>query len=437
MKENLFPNVMEFPMLSSSSNSLLISEVPASTKSIRAWYLKDHKISPHPWIVYSLVNETMVALLMRNKKDSAIGEKFVARNTDRFLDMITNMEGLLHTFVTPIVQAVIHGDYFYANGHKIMLFGDSDKKQLGRSVLISALVQQDFEDRNVMLRLAALEEDDCVGVPSLPRMISVLEKNVDEKRREYDAKIKKFLIFSLTIGRSLPKCTQLHEEGVYSMSEAIQFLKALISSNNDAAIEIRHRFLLHKNHYISLEILFNTAVHQIENELCALERLCSRQGYTYTWDPPVIFSRFFDHGGRSRGTEFMSLIHLNALKYSSDTSSLPAMKVFAWNDFNSTTILASVSIALKNNPHVLVMSKGNLFARKLDALGRIELYTPPAGCEETILVLHNNSDGFGQNIQTEGSAGSIDGALGNYSSAAASLMRERADLLDFVVKRES
>ena len=49
-----------------------------------------------------------------------------------------------------------------------------------------------------------------------------------------------------------------------------------------------------------------------------------------------------------------------------------------------------------------------------------------------MLVIHNNSDGFGQNIETEGMVGSLDGAIGSSSSAAASLERNRKDLLDFI-----
>ena len=112
------------------------------------------------------------------------------------------------------------------------------------------------------------------------------------------------------------------------------------------------------------------------------------------------------------------------------------MRIFAWDDFNSPGILGSIKSALANNSHVRVMSKSKLFARKTKPGDGIGLYTPPEGCEDTILVLHNNSDGFGQNIETEGSYGSMDGALGANSSVAASLLRQREDLLDFIVERK-
>jgi hypothetical protein len=53
--------------------------------------------------------------------------------------------------------------------------------------------------------------------------------------------------------------------------------------------------------------------------------------------------------------------------------------------------------------------------------------------EGSMLVVHNNSDGFGQNIETEYALGSLDGAVGSNSSAAASLYRGREDLLDFIL----
>ena len=48
------------------------------------------------------------------------------------------------------------------------------------------------------------------------------------------------------------------------------------------------------------------------------------------------------------------------------------------------------------------------------------------------LVLHNNSDAFGQNIETEGPS-SLDGVIGSYSDAACHLERNRENLLSFVM----
>ena len=53
---------------------------------------------------------------------------------------------------------------------------------------------------------------------------------------------------------------------------------------------------------------------------------------------------------------------------------------------------------------------------------------------EYLLVIHNNSDAFGQNIETESAGGSLDGAIGVYSNAAACLARGKRDLLTNSVK---
>lgn len=48
------------------------------------------------------------------------------------------------------------------------------------------------------------------------------------------------------------------------------------------------------------------------------------------------------------------------------------------------------------------------------------------------LVLHNNSDAFGQNIETEGET-SMDGVIGYNSDAAVQLERGRSDLVNIIV----
>jgi hypothetical protein len=48
-----------------------------------------------------------------------------------------------------------------------------------------------------------------------------------------------------------------------------------------------------------------------------------------------------------------------------------------------------------------------------------------------LLTLILVTDGFGQNIETEWESGSMDGAIGANSSAAASLLRTRKDLLQY------
>lgn len=59
------------------------------------------------------------------------------------------------------------------------------------------------------------------------------------------------------------------------------------------------------------------------------------------------------------------------------------------------------------------------------------LHTFPQA-KSAMSVIHNNSDGFGQNIETEAMTGSLDGAIGSSSSVAASLERSRGHLSNFI-----
>src|ERR1700753_2392315 len=128
-----------------SSFKLFKTSVASGERQPRRVYLREYENLRCPWIAHSkFVPTALVEDLMREKKDAAIAVKFEMKNTPP--DRITNMEGAMRTFVTPIVDATIHGDYQWKGGHSIYRFGSYDGRQLGRRVLISALVQQDYED---------------------------------------------------------------------------------------------------------------------------------------------------------------------------------------------------------------------------------------------------------------------------------------------------
>lgn len=366
-------------------------------------------------------------------------------------DRITNLEGALHTFVVPVVDAVMHGDYVYnsnkATGkHGVLKFGSLKGKQLGRRVLVSALVQQDFGDELIMLTVTALPEKKATtGLQDLPKQISVEEKQDDKLRAAYDEKIRQYLVHHLTLSHSLPAANTV--KGAMGMGQTCTWLTNIVLSPASASPPnlstipwmFQNKYLYHKSVTISLEMLFQTACHQIRNELLVLEQLCQTKGYIYTWDPPVIFTWWFGKGAASQGTKFMSMIHLAALKHivSTRVHLIKAMKVLAWNDFDSTTVLNLLRAALQPLQEVrkdlMVGSKADLFARQEAKAGDGKgLYTPPKGAEGAILVLHNNSDGFGQNIETESATSSMDGAIGANSSAVGCVVRDRDDLCDFV-----
>ncbi|KAG9803943.1 hypothetical protein KCU77_g23002, partial [Aureobasidium melanogenum] len=82
--------------------------------------------------------------------------------------------------------------------------------------------------------------------------------------------------------------------------------------------------------------------------------------------------------------------------------------------------------ALSAAPEVWVMTKQELYSKKDPS----DSYNPPyAG---TMLVLHNCSDGFGQNIRYEIGAGSLDAIIGRFTSAAGSLLNSCEDLVSTV-----
>ena len=76
-----------------------------------------------------------------------------------------------------------------------------------------------------------------------------------------------------------------------------------------------------------------------------------------------------------------------------------------------------------------VFTKTHVRAEPLASLYRDSKYIGPQGLA---LVIHNNSDAFGQNIEFEG-VSSMDGMVGSYSNAACLLKRNRPDLLSRVV----
>lgn len=412
----------------------------ADTQDIRSFYLEHPQSVTGPHIAPStFLPRSMIEHLMRSKKSSALGVNFVPNNYSR-LDTITNLEGALHTYVTPIVPAYIHGDYAYtAHGHSLLPFtvsqctaktsstaaSPSSNFKLARYVLLSALVHPDFEDMNVMMRACSLSDVAFKGREDLPAMISVDAKQDSRLRSAYDFEIKRFLVYHLTSEHALPA-----DEDVMAMSrhETCEYLDSAIKdrATNETFVG---RFLTtargrQAGRVLSLELLINSAYEQVKNELSLLESMAP-QGYVYTYDPPSIFAQ-------SLGAEVLVRLHCAALaRFAATIASedgLQKMRVFAFNDYADHAATSLFVTALESSPHVKVMSKSALFPATNGGY-----YQPTKDLEDSLLVIHNNSDAFGQNIETEPNGLSMDGTLGAGSSAAASLLRTRDDLLDNIV----
>ncbi|TVY83970.1 hypothetical protein LSUE1_G002980 [Lachnellula suecica] len=419
------------------SDTLVVSPV-SSNASPRTFYLKNPALVSPPLISASeFVPRNLIVHLMRNKKDSALAIKFVPNRkyADGRSDEVTNMEGAIHTFVTPVVPAVMVGDYAYNYGHGVVKFGNEKGKREVRNVVFSASVQMDFEFGNVMLKLSRLQGTAVHGQDYVINdewdILSAVEKQDQRLRLHYDDRLRKHMVYHLTKAHLLPARSEIDVRFCMNVDRSIVYLEELITTkepNFIANIEntIYTRFTqLDKDVIVSLELLFNTAIHQARNEISALESICP-QGYVYTYDPPSIFARMIE-------PSILNRLLILALKYLSHQSTFDNMKVFGFNDYADSKALSLVREALERQSDVVVCSKSDLFKGDggLYDLEEVQRKNKDLG-KGAMLVVHNNSDAFGQNIETEPGGGSLDGAIGANSSGAASLGRGRKDLVDWI-----
>jgi hypothetical protein len=426
------------PPSDSRSDGLHVSDIHISN-SFRSSYLSTARnnpsIQPPPLISCShFVPRDLVALLMRKKKDGALGVKFVANRGDE----VTNMEGAMHTFVTPVLpRCEMYGDYRFSRMHGIDKFGEQTQSWGGkaryhttRTVVLSDSIQMDFENREVMLKVCKLGAQAVIGrdllmYPSWKILDSKAKQNTN-LRNEYDEVLRQHMVYHLTQEHKLPSIDQASQYQILSTEEVIEiFENEALWQQHHQAIQSGRRFLrLHNNDIVSLELLFNTAVHQARNEVAALEVLCP-QGYVYTYDPAAIFAAKI-------GPKILNRLMVRAILDLNKYHDFLNMRVFAFNDYADKCIIKLLDKKLYGQP-----------ARKIMVVSKEELFRGPGGsaglynvshikeAEGAMLVIHNNSDAFGQNIETESMSGSLDGAIGTSSSAAAGLDRSRKDLLDY------
>jgi hypothetical protein len=363
------------------SNDLVTSTVPSGLDP-RGYYLKDFTSSPPPVTSSSpFVPRILIEHLMRRKKNSALAVKFRALSGT---DEITNMEGAMHTFVTPICLAYLHGDYKYRGGHGIVHFPDVEVNgkmmQQARQVVISASVQPDFEGKHVMLRACALEDSAVEGTP-LPKdfkIMDVKDKQIDEKRNAYDIMLRAHMIYHLTKAGCLPGLSQA-DLNIFDVLMAINLFTEQITAEEIDYSKIQEMFVrLPGGAVISLEILFNSAVQQLRNEISALEVLCP-QGYVYTIDPPSIFAQEI-------GQTLLNRIQVAALKWlAQGEDGFKNMEMVAFNDYADPYALKLLSTALRNRGYIMVAPKIHMFP------GPVGVYNPSPSGGESLLVVHNNS----------------------------------------------
>jgi hypothetical protein len=138
------------------------------------------------------------------------------------------------------------------------------------------------------------------------------------------------------------------------------------------------------------------------------------QGYIYTMNPPAIFTTQI---GGVKNVNLLNRLQILSFKYLRKDSSFENLKVIGFNNYSDKEAISLFRHVFFDK---IVVGTQTLFEQ-----GHYSMTDPYA------LVLHNNSDAFGQNIETEGPS-SLDGVIGSYSDAACHLQRDRENLVRFV-----
>ena len=348
------------------------------------------------------VSRDMVAHLMRRKKDSALGVKYTPG------DAITNMEGALHTFVTPVSKIVMTGDYRWVGQLQGRPFGDNRV----RKVILSAAIHPDFEYDTVIMPLVKVRDRAIVGREmSLDREIPSSEAKRDpEVLARYEDELLKHMVYHLSPEHCLPALDAIRPDQIMDQPATKALLEQMIQNREPDDI-LQDKFMRIGETVVSLAMLYQIYVHQVRNEFTVLNERAP-QGYVYTINPPSIFARGIG------GAEILNRLQALAFRSLIPEGLFSNLHMLGFSDYADR---AMVPLFQRIFPRVPVRSLDTLF----DGSGKY------IGPERRALVLHNNSDAFGQNIETEGPT-SLDGVIGSFSNAACVLKRDRPDLVDFI-----
>lgn len=195
------------------SDELHASSIRAEDRHFRSSFLRATRDvpskQPPPLISCSdFIPRDLVAHLMRKKKSSAIGVKYEDG------DEITNMEGAMHTFVTPILsRCEVYGDYKYAGMHTVDRFGTQPGADgIGnfhttRTVVLSASIQMDFENSEVLLAACSVGEE-VIGRDLLADKTWAIPNSTAKQKKElrdtYDRSLRQHMVYHLTRKKMLP-----------------------------------------------------------------------------------------------------------------------------------------------------------------------------------------------------------------------------------------
>lgn len=384
---------------------------------------------PPPLIAASeFVPPKMVDHLMRNKKEIACGVKWEGLEGEQ----ITNMEAAMHTFVTPVVQMHMTGNFDW-RGHVV---GKNFEGNRVRPLIMSAAIHPDFEKRGadeVVMRLVGLEKEPIKGklLEASFAIPDANDKADPAKRAAYEAKLRAHMVHHLTQGKGLPSIAQVEAHPakytVMDQTAGTKFLEGLIiaKGSQDLSTELENKFMRVGGRIVSLEALYKIYQEQIRNEFNILEKALP-QGYIYTIDPPV----FFVGALGAKGSEVLNRLQILALKDYAKRKPFKSLREIGYNDFSdkgAEPLLRGLGLQSAGKA-VKVQPKSNLFVEKDDVGPEYDA----TGREGWALVEHNNSDGFGDNITNEGFS-SKDGLLGCVTDASRALRLDRQDLLSGVL----
>lgn len=381
--------------LSSVNSTTLVSLGEKKIASRDDFMNADWKTPPAIWS-YSkdLLPESVLKRLIQLKKDLACGVKY------ELGDELSNMEGALHTFLTPI--SVIHmvGDKGWMGPHGV--YGKNFEGNQARKVVFSGNVQPDFENSSVLMKIA-----------------EVKPPADEEGMRQIDKDLAAHMIHHLTQDHCLPN------PGINNSIKGLkEVLEGLLSESVASIAEVFHDQVVTLNdHIISLEVMFNVYLHQVRNEMRLLEETLP-QGYVYTISPPSIFMKTL---GGAPATEIFNRLQALAFKCVQQEIPFKNLKVVAFDDYADKGMVEQLKKAF---PDKAVISKSLLFKGTKEDNTYLENEALDEEvrelCMNAALVIHNNSDGFGQNIEFEGES-SLDGVVGVNSDAYATVARERTD----------
>lgn len=359
---------------------------------------------------------------MRDKKDSAIQVKHTPNDSPK---NITNAEGAMHTFLTPVTPIEIRGDHKFAGGHHGLNDLGAGK---ARQVILSAAIHPDFElggGSEVVMGLVEAK-DTAVQGRQLPSDFQPLSKRFGNDPAQYkanlqayDQSLKEHMVHHLTSDHRIPAKSEISPENIFkNPSDSVALMESLITKGGNIEEGLKGKFVELNGHTISLESLFNIYTQQIRNEFSVLEATLTK-GYVYTMDPPSIFAAQI---GRENVT-VLNRLQILAMKHVQANTPFQNLKGIAFNDYADPKAVGLLRNVFPAIPKDNVNSKTAFFPNGS--------YKAP-GDKGWALVLHNNSDAFGQNIETEGPS-SMDGVIGVYSDASVNLDRQNPRLLENVL----